>query len=199
MIKGLYEQDIGSMSRRQRHVRFRILGVCSGSGADKHVRDPFPAHARVDLAMIYAAIRDDFEWQESHQVLRQVAASADQVYLATDPDREGRRRCGFAGDPEVRVRASSSDYVPRDHPERDREVACEPGIERLCIRPAGSSHVPASSGIRSARCWAQCEEGTSAVALQSVALRLVVEREREIQRSCPRNTGIWTPCSVAAS
>ena len=135
--------------------------------------------------------------KEKQKVVRQLKEAADgvdRVYLATDPDREGEaiawhvvRAAGLEGLPYQRVvfHEVTKDAVlnafhhPRDINERlvDAQQA-----RRILDRLVGYKISPVL--------WKKVRRGLSAGRVQSVALRMVVEREREIEGFVPLE--YWT-------
>lgn len=124
------------------------------------------------------------------QELKGYAASAPEVYLATDPDREGeaiawhlQQTLGLADRPVQRVefheitqQAISNAFA---HPRAlDLARVDSQQARRVLDRIVGYSISPLLRKKMSRR-------GLSAGRVQSVALRLVVEREREIQNFVP--------------
>ena len=135
--------------------------------------------------------------REKQKVVRQLKAAAegaDRVYLATDPDREGEaiawhvlRAAELEGMPHQRVvfhevtknAVLSAFEHPRDINERlvDAQQA-----RRILDRLVGYKISPVL--------WSKVRRGLSAGRVQSVALRMVVEREREITAFVPQE--YWT-------
>ncbi|HEY3078532.1 MAG TPA: type I DNA topoisomerase, partial [Chloroflexota bacterium] len=124
--------------------------------------------------------------------LRKAAAGAERVVLATDPDREGEAIAWHVADV-LRLRA----------PTRVVFHAITAGAVRAAFqtpRPLDQRLVEAQQARRvldrlvgyqvSPLLWRKISKGTSAGRVQSVALRLVVEREREIRAFVPRE--YWT-------
>ena len=122
--------------------------------------------------------------------LRQAAAKADRVYLATDPDREGEAiswhlkelltlpdsktyRVTFNEITQKVVRQSISNPRPIDNDLVDAQQA-----RRLLDRIVGYQLSPLL--------WKKVRRGLSAGRVQSVATRLVVDRENEIRAFQPR-------------
>ncbi|MBQ9930614.1 MAG: type I DNA topoisomerase [Oscillospiraceae bacterium] len=122
--------------------------------------------------------------------LKKAAAQADTVYLATDPDREGEaiswhlkellglsdskaRRVTFNEITERVVRASIS--TPRDI---DYSLVDAQQARRILDRIVGYELSPLL--------WKKVRRGLSAGRVQSVATRLVVDRENEIRAFIPR-------------
>lgn len=122
--------------------------------------------------------------------LKTLVQSASEVILATDPDREGEAIAWHlvqATQPEntsVR-RVVFNEITPdavRTAMERPREIDMDlvdaQQARRILDRLVGYSISPLL--------WKKVKSGLSAGRVQSVALRLVVEREREIQEFVPR-------------
>ena len=120
--------------------------------------------------------------------LKEAAKESDTVYLATDPDREGeaislasRSSCS---DPE-RSEGQARD-LQRDHEERraarasrapreiDQNLVDAQQARRVLDRIVGYR-------AQSPLLWKKIRRGLSAGRVQSVATRLVVEREKEIE------------------
>ena len=160
-----------------------------------HVRDLPKSKLGVD-------IEDGFAPQyvvprEKRKVVRQLkeaAEGADRVYLATDPDREGEaiawhllRAADLEGMPHQRVvfheitksavRAPSSTRASIDMRLVDAQQA-----RRVLDRLVGYKISPLL--------WKKVRRGLSAGRVQSVALRMVVDREREIEAFVPQE--YWT-------
>jgi DNA topoisomerase-1 len=126
--------------------------------------------------------------------LKAAAGKAQQVYLATDPDREGEAIAWHL------LEAAELD------PERTRRVAfheiTRPAVEEAFAHPRGIdiNLVNAQQARRildrlvgyslSPLLWAKVRSRLSAGRVQSVALRLVAERERVIQSFVPNE--YWT-------
>ncbi|WND80088.1 DNA topoisomerase I [Lysobacter capsici] len=155
-----------------------------------HVRDLVPKEGAVDpdnhFAMDYAVI----EKNEKHvDAIAKAAKSADNVFLATDPDREGeaiswhigeilRERGLLEGKPLQRV--VFTEITPRaikeamSHP---REIASDlvdaQQARRALDYLVGFNLSPVL--------WRKVQRGLSAGRVQSPALRMIVEREEEIE------------------
>jgi DNA topoisomerase-1 len=122
--------------------------------------------------------------------LRQAAASADQVYLATDPDREGEAIAWHLQ--EILKSACKGEFhritfheITRNAIEKSFK---EPGEIEMDLVSAQQARrvLDRIVGYQvSPLLWRSVKKGTSAGRVQSVALRLVVEREREIQAFVP--------------
>jgi len=126
--------------------------------------------------------------------IRQAAEAAATVYLATDPDREGEaiawhliEAAALEGKPLRRV------VFHEITPEAVREAFRHPrDIDMQLVDAQQARRVlDRLVGYRlSPFLWKQVRRGLSAGRVQSVALRFVVEREREIQGFVPRE--YWT-------
>ena len=164
-----------------------------------HVRDLVPKEGAVDpengFAMDYALI----EKNERHvDAIAKAAKVADTIYLATDLDREGEaiswhineilRERGLLKDREVH-RVVFSEITPR-------------AIKEAVAHPRKLSHdmVDAQQARRaldylvgfnlSPVLWRKVQRGLSAGRVQSPALRMIAEREEEIEAFTPRE--YWT-------
>jgi DNA topoisomerase I len=155
-----------------------------------HVRDLVPKEGAVDpeqgFAMSYALI----EKNEKHvDAIAKAAKAADDIYLATDPDREGeaiswhiaeilRERGLLKGKPLHRV--VFTEITPRaikeamNHP---RQIAGDlvdaQQARRALDYLVGFNLSPVL--------WRKVQRGLSAGRVQSPALRMIVEREEEIE------------------
>ena len=126
--------------------------------------------------------------------LREAAAKADSIYLATDPDREGEaiswhlmqaarieasrvRRVVFH---EITQEAVAEAFA---HPRSiDMQLVNAQQARRILDRLVGYKLSPVL--------WQKVKRGLSAGRVQSVAVRLIVDREREIEAFVP--TEYWT-------
>jgi len=126
--------------------------------------------------------------------LRAAAKAADQVFLAPDPDREGEAIAWHIAD-EVRqvnpnvFRVAFNEITQRavqeamEHPRPlDRHLYDAQQARRVLDRLVGYEISPLL--------WDKVRRGLSAGRVQSVAVRLVVEREREIRAFVPEE--YWT-------
>ncbi len=129
--------------------------------------------------------------------LKQTAKKVDDVYLAADPDREGEAICYHLQE-ELRDGKKGS---PRIYRVMFNEIT-KKAIEKAFEKPGqvNGSLVDAQQARRvldrlvgykiSPLLWDKVRRGLSAGRVQTVALRLVVEREREIRAFVPRE--YWT-------
>jgi DNA topoisomerase-1 len=140
--------------------------------------------------------------------LKKLAQSADKIYLAPDPDREGeaiaahlaeelgeapkkkpkKAKAGDAGDQRIR-RVTFNEITKRavqdafQHPrDIDRNLVDAQQARRVLDRLVGYQVSPLL--------WDKVRRGLSAGRVQTVALRLIVEREREIKAFVPKE--YWT-------
>jgi len=160
-----------------------------------HVRDLLRSQLSVDVHNGFTPkYRVPNEKREVVRELKAAAGKAQQVYLATDPDREGEAIAWHL------LEAAELD------PERTRRVAfheiTRPAVEQAFAHPRGIdiNLVNAQQARRildrlvgyslSPLLWAKVRSRLSAGRVQSVALRLVVERERVIQSFVPDE--YWT-------
>ncbi len=130
--------------------------------------------------------------------LKDAAKDAEAIYVATDPDREGEAIGRHIAEVVWRPRAGPQVSLPcplqRDHQERDLRR-----LSRL-RRVINDNLVDAQQARRvldrlvgyqvSPLLWDKVRRGLSAGRVQTVAVRLVVEREREIQAFL--KTEYWT-------
>ncbi|WP_454832480.1 DNA topoisomerase I [Pseudoxanthomonas wuyuanensis] len=164
-----------------------------------HVRDLVPKEGAVDpeqgFAMSYALI----EKNEKHvDAIAKAAKAADDIYLATDPDREGEaiswhiaeilRERGLLKDKPLH-RVVFTEITPRaikeamSHP---RQIAGDlvdaQQARRALDYLVGFNLSPVL--------WRKVQRGLSAGRVQSPALRMIVEREEEIEAFVARE--YWT-------
>src|SRR5579864_178808 len=131
--------------------------------------------------------------------LRSAVKGASDVYLATDPDREGEA-----------IAWHLAELLKLDHPKRVElhEITKEAALAALKQpHPIDVDRVNAQQARRildrlvgykiSPLLWAKVRGGLSAGRVQSVAVRLIVDREREIQAFVPRE--YWTLTAMLSS
>lgn len=174
----------------------RILDNTYAIKASKgHVRDLLKTKLSVD-------VENDFRpryrilnsKREVVKALRQAAQKADEVYLATDPDREGEAIAWHltyaARIPKRKTRrVSFHELTPPTvkgafaHPRKiDMDLVNAQQARRILDRLVGYKISPLL--------WKKVKGGLSAGRVQSVALRMIVEREREIEAFVPEE--YWT-------
>jgi DNA topoisomerase-1 len=151
-----------------------------------HVRDLPKKDLGVDIAKDFRPTYIDIPGKkEVIRGLKAAAKSADAVYLAADPDREGEAICAHLRDlldsKKQKFYRVTFNEITRDavrgafeHPGQidDRLVEAQQA-RRILDRLVGYQVSPLL--------WDKVKRGISAGRVQTVALRLIVEREREIQ------------------
>ncbi|WP_062269950.1 type I DNA topoisomerase [Endozoicomonas arenosclerae] len=121
--------------------------------------------------------------------LRRLAASADTIYLATDLDREGEAIAwhlqeAIGGEPD-RYRRVVFNEITKN---AIQEAFKEPGIlniDRVNAQQARRFLDRVVGYMVSPLLWAKIARGLSAGRVQSVAVKLIVEREREVRSFIP--------------
>jgi DNA topoisomerase-1 len=161
-----------------------------------HVRDLPKSDLGVDIDDNFKPVYEVAKGKEKVvAALKKSIRSAEAVYLATDPDREGEaiawhitQAAGIPrGVPIYRVEFSE---ITRNavqqaiaHPRQiDRNLVDAQQARRVLDRLVGYKLSPLL--------WEKVKRGLSAGRVQSVAVRLVVEREREIEAFVPQE--YWT-------
>jgi DNA topoisomerase-1 len=151
-----------------------------------------------DFAPTYVVIPDSLK-RNNKKILRDLKQAADQaeaIFLAADPDREGEAICQHLKEELVGKRATkpvfrvmfneitkSAVRQSFEHPGQiDRDLVDAQQARRVLDRLVGYQVSPLL--------WKKVRRGLSAGRVQSVALRLVVEREREIRKFVA--TEYWT-------
>ncbi|PIE39621.1 MAG: DNA topoisomerase I subunit omega, partial [Gammaproteobacteria bacterium] len=144
-------------------------------------------------------IDPDKDWEAQYEVLpgkekvvnelKKLAASADAIYLATDLDREGEAiawhlREAIGGDASRYQRVVFNEITKK----AITEAFDEPGeldLNRVNAQQARRFLDRVVGYMVSPLLWAKVARGLSAGRVQSVAVRLIVEREREIRAFIP--------------
>ncbi|MEE7546400.1 DNA topoisomerase I [Xanthomonas sp. Kuri4-1] len=155
-----------------------------------HVRDLVPKEGAVDPDNGFAMRYDLIEKNEKHvEAIARAAKTADDIFLATDPDREGEaiswhiaeilKERGLLKDKPMQ-RVVFTEITPR----AIKEAMLHP-------RPIAADLVDAQQARRaldylvgfnlSPVLWRKVQRGLSAGRVQSPALRMIVEREEEIE------------------
>src|SRR5919108_830723 len=159
-----------------------------------HIRDLPKSKLGVDLGTFQPEyiVPDDSEKQA--RTLRKEAKAAQRVWLATDLDREGEAIAWHLADvikvPKSKVkRVTFHEITPAaigeafKHPrDIDQDLVNAQQARRVVDRLVGYTMSPPL--------WKKIRYGLSAGRVQSVALRLIVDREREIQAFVPQE--YWT-------
>ena len=159
-----------------------------------HVRDLPKSKLGVDTTTFEPAYQDIKAKEETIAELRKAAKASERVYLATDPDREGEaiswhlqavlgvpaeKTCRVTFNEITRKVVSESIASPR---EIDQNLVDAQQARRVLDRIVGYQLSPLL--------WKKIRRGLSAGRVQSVATRLVVEREEEITAFQPKE--YWT-------
>lgn len=133
--------------------------------------------------------------------LRQLAKQSDSVYLATDLDREGEAIAWHLKEaldlPDSRVRRVMFNAITKSEIQKAFENPLKIDINRVNAQQARRILDRIVGYEISPLLWKKVAKGLSAGRVQSVAVRLVVEREREIEAFIPeefwRIGAIFTP------
>ncbi|MBR0119131.1 MAG: type I DNA topoisomerase [Eubacterium sp.] len=144
-----------------------------------------------DFEPKYITIRGKGELLAS---LRKEVKKADKIYLATDPDREGEAISwhlvsALNLDPKKTSRITFNEITKnavkqslKESRDIDMDLVDAQQARRVLDRMVGYSISPLL--------WAKVKRGLSAGRVQSVALRIIADREREIDEFIPRE--FWT-------
>lgn len=170
-----------------------------------HVRDLVPKEGAVDPDNNFAMRYDLIEKNQKHvEAIAKAAKAADDIYLATDPDREGeaiswhiaeilKERNLIGNKPMHRV--VFTEITPRAIKEamtRPRAIAGDlvdaQQARRALDYLVGFNLSPVL--------WRKVQRGLSAGRVQSPALRMIVEREEEIEAFVARE--YWTIAAACA-
>ncbi|MCS7158150.1 MAG: type I DNA topoisomerase [Blastocatellia bacterium] len=151
-----------------------------------------------DFRPTYVIIPDEVKKnnQKILAELKRAAREAEAIYLAADPDREGEAICQHLKEELVGPREEKPVYRVLFHeitPHAVREAFQHPGtIDRHKVEAQQARRIldRLVGYLVSPLLWKKVRRGLSAGRVQSVALRLIVEREREIERFVP--TEYWT-------
>ena len=161
-----------------------------------HIRD-LPEHELgVDIDNKFAPKYVDTARSRSVvKTLRERAAKADEIYLAPDPDREGeaiawhiyevlktKAKAPFYRVTFHEITRSAIEQALMNRGDIDLNLVDAQQARRVLDRIVGYQVSPLL--------WSNLKKGSSAGRVQSAALRLVVEREREINAFVPRE--YWT-------
>src|SRR6516162_2143687 len=155
-----------------------------------HVKDLPKSKLGVDIEHDFEPVYDVIPGKEKViRDLRTAAKSADRILLAADPDREGEAICQHLteildGSKAEVFRVMFNEITPKairaavDNPGRiNQHVVDAQQARRILDRLVGYQISPLL--------WDKVRRGISAGRVQTVALRLIVEREREIQAFTP--------------
>ncbi len=166
-----------------------------------HIRDLPKKEMAVDVANGFEPTYEPIEGKKKLiQELKQAAANADAIYLAADPDREGEAICWHLSE------ELSAGRTKKSPPQQIYRVLFNeitaPAIRKAFEKPGSIDLrlVDAQQARRvldrlvgykvSPLLWDKVRRGLSAGRVQTVALRLIVEREREVRAFIKRE--YWT-------
>src|SRR5437867_3881279 len=155
-----------------------------------HVKDLPKSKLGVDLENNFEPAYEVIPGKEKIvKELRAAAKSAERIFLAADPDREGEAICQHLkeildGSKAEVYRVLFNEITPKairqaiEKPGRiDQNIADAQQARRILDRLVGYQISPLL--------WDKVRRGISAGRVQTVALRMIVEREREIQAFTP--------------
>ena len=157
-----------------------------------HVRDLPRKTMGVDIDKDFRPTYEQVRGRESViRDIKKAARAADKVYLATDPDREGEaiswhmvEAAGLPQDSPALKRVvfheitrPAIDEAFNDPRQIDMQLVNAQQARRILDRIVGYKLSPVL--------WSKVRRGLSAGRVQSVALRLIVDREREIEAFTP--------------
>ncbi|MFN3309349.1 MAG: DNA topoisomerase, partial [Anaerolineales bacterium] len=194
-VEDLKPRRSGKLVIVESPAKARTVGRFLGKGymvkaSVGHVRDLLRSQLSVDIDNDFAPkYRVPNEKKAVVKEIKALAKSAEEVYLATDPDREGEaiawhlleaasinpkvaRRVVFHEITEPAIKEAFS------HPRQiDQDLVDAQQARRVLDRLVGYNLSPLL--------WRKVRSRLSAGRVQSVALRMIVEREREIQAFVP--------------
>ena len=164
-----------------------------------HVRDLIPKNGAVDPANSFAMKYDIIDRNAKHMdAITKAAKSADSIYLATDPDREGEAISWHIAEILSEKKLLKNKLLKRVEFNEITQTAVKHAIENP--RDIAMNLVNAQQARRaldylvgfnlSPLLWKKIRRGLSAGRVQSPALRLIVERELEIEAF--KNQEYWT-------
>jgi len=171
-----------------------------------HVRDLPSKGMGVDLK----TFKPDYEVLESRTKvigeLKKLAKESDKIYLATDLDREGEAIAWHLKEaleiPDDRVNRVIFNAITKSEIQKAFKTPHNIDIDRVNAQQARRILDRIVGYEISPLLWRKVARGLSAGRVQSVAVRLVVEREREIEKFLPdefwKIAAIFTPASRAA-
>lgn len=155
-----------------------------------HVRDLIPKNGAVDPANKFAMKYDIIERNSKHvDAIAKAVKAADAIYLATDPDREGEAISWHIAEILAEKKLLKNKLLKRVEFNEITQTAVKYAIEHP--RDIAMNLVNAQQARRaldylvgfnlSPLLWKKIRRGLSAGRVQSPALRLIVEREQEIE------------------
>ncbi|TAK04964.1 type I DNA topoisomerase [Patescibacteria group bacterium] len=194
------KKNAGTLVIVESPTKAKTIGRFLGSGytvlsSFGHIRDLPKSELGIDVEHAYApryVIPTDKRKRVSE--LKKAAAAAGKVWFATDEDREGEaiswHLAEIFGLPDDKVERITFHEITEtaiknalEHPRKiDRNLVNAQQARRILDRLVGYTLSPFL--------WKKVAKGLSAGRVQSVAVRLIVEREREILAFVPRE--YWT-------
>ncbi len=164
-----------------------------------HVRDLIPKNGAVDPQNQFAMKYDVIERNAKHMdAITKAVKSADSIYLATDPDREGEAISWHIAEILAEKKLLKNKLLKRVEFNEITQSAVKHAIDNP--RDIAMNLVNAQQARRaldylvgfnlSPLLWKKIRRGLSAGRVQSPALRLIVERELEIEAF--KNQEYWT-------
>ena len=164
-----------------------------------HIRDLIPKNGAVDPANGFAMKYEIIERNAKHMdAITKAVKSADSIYLATDPDREGEAISWHIAEILAEKKLLKNKLLKRVEFNEITQTAVKHAIDHP--RDIAMNLVNAQQARRaldylvgfnlSPLLWKKIRRGLSAGRVQSPALRLIVERELEIEAF--KNQEYWT-------
>ncbi len=164
-----------------------------------HVRDLIPKNGAVDPLNSFAMKYDIIDRNAKHMdAITKAVKSADSIYLATDPDREGEAISWHIAEILAEKKLLKNKLLKRVEFNEITQTAVKHAIDNP--RDIAMNLVNAQQARRaldylvgfnlSPLLWKKIRRGLSAGRVQSPALRLIVERELEIEAF--KNQEYWT-------
>lgn len=155
-----------------------------------HVRDLIPKNGAVDPSQQFAMKYDIIDRNSKHvDAIAKAVKSADSIYLATDPDREGEAISWHIAEILAEKKLIKNKLLKRVEFNEITQTAVKQAIDHP--RDISMDLVNAQQARRaldylvgfnlSPLLWKKIRRGLSAGRVQSPALRLIVERELEIE------------------
>jgi DNA topoisomerase I len=164
-----------------------------------HIRDLIPKNGAVDPANDFAMKYEVIERNSKHMdAITKAVKGADSIYLATDPDREGEAISWHIAEILAEKKLLKNKLLKRVEFNEITQTAVKHAIDNP--RDIAMNLVNAQQARRaldylvgfnlSPLLWKKIRRGLSAGRVQSPALRLIVERELEIEAF--KNQEYWT-------
>ncbi len=156
-----------------------------------HVKDLPKSKLGVDIEHDFEPVYENIPGKEKViKELRAAAKTADRIFLAADPDREGEAICQHLkeildGNKAEVYRVLFNEITPKairaamENPGRiNQHIVDAQQARRILDRLVGYQISPLL--------WDKVRRGISAGRVQTVALRMIVDREREVQAFVPQ-------------